>query len=237
MNEEQRIAWILGGSRGIGFACAEALAKEGYRLALSSRNEAQLAEAIAKLPGEDAKAIVCDITIEESVKSAHARIVSEFGTAPHLLINSAGISPWSTFSETSTEEFDSVIATNTRGIFLTSREVLSAMYERTEGAIVQVLSVASIKAYRNGAAYVASKFAALGFTNALREEARAHGVRVIAVLPGATETELWDHASRTEFHDRMMQPEDIAMAIVHALKQPSRALIEEILIRPIGGDL
>src|SRR5207248_10464342 len=105
---------------------------------------------------------------------------------------SACISPWSTFSETTIEEFDAVIAINTRGVFLTSREVLPAMYARNSGAIVQILSVAAIKAYKNGAAYAASKFAALGFTNALREEARQHGVRVIAVLPGAVETELWE---------------------------------------------
>ncbi len=239
MNNTARIAWILGGSRGIGFACALALAREGYRLALSSRNEAELSAAVARIvaTGCNAKAIVCDITSEESVKGAYELIVQEFGVAPHLLINSAGVSPWSTFSETTLEEFDSVIATNTRGVFLTSREVLPAMFERGEGAIVQILSVASIKAYRNGAAYVASKFAALGFTNSLREEARAHGVRVIAVLPGATETELWGADERAKHHELMMQPEDIALAIVHALQQPGRALIEEIIIRPIGGDL
>jgi 3-oxoacyl-[acyl-carrier protein] reductase len=237
MNE--RIAWILGGSRGIGFACAEALVREGYRIALSTRNKDELNGACKRLTLNDTivKAFPCNIADEASVKATYQAIIKEFGAAPHVLINSAGISPWSTFSETSIAEFDRVIATNTLGVFLTSREVLPAMYERGEGAIVQILSIAAIKGFKNGAAYVASKFAALGFTNALREEARAHGVHVIAVLPGATETELWDEDERTKYHERMMQPEDIAEAVVSALRQPQRTLIEEIILRPIGGDL
>jgi NADP-dependent 3-hydroxy acid dehydrogenase YdfG len=233
-----KIAWITGGSQGIGFACAEALAKEGYALALSARNEGALQDAknaLEKL-GANVAIFPCNVADEEEVKSTYKKIVNELG-APTLLINSAGISPWDTFSETSTDTFDAVIATNTRGMFLTSREVLPAMYERKSGAIVQLISIAGLKAFKNGAAYVGSKFACLGFTSSLREEARKHGVRVIAVFPGATETELWDEEAREKYHDRMMQPEDIASAIVHALNQPGRTLIEEIVLRPIQGDI
>jgi 3-oxoacyl-[acyl-carrier protein] reductase len=237
--KDNKLAWIVGGSRGIGYACAEALAGEGYDLALSGRDEAALKEAAARMTtkGVGVISVVCDIAIEEQVKTAYKAIVEHFGRMPDVLINSAGISPWSTFSETTIEEFDQTIATNTRGMFLTSREVLRDMYEKSSGTIVQILSVASVKAYKNGAAYVASKFAAHGFTNSLREEARAHGVRVIAVFPGATETEIWDEESRAKNHKRMMQPEDIAEAIVYALKSPNRALVEEIILRPIQGDI
>ena len=237
--KDNGLAWVVGGSRGIGFTCAEALARDGYRIAISGRDERALKEATIRIvaKGAEAISIVCDITNEEQVKAAYKTIVDRFGQSPDVLINSAGVSPWSTFSETTIEEFDRTIATNTRGMFLTSREVLRDMYDRSTGTIVQILSVASIKAYKNGAAYVASKFAALGFTNSLREEARAHGVRVIAVFPGATETEIWDEDSRAKNHDRMMQPEDIAEAIVFALKSPHRALVEEIILRPIQGDI
>lgn len=237
--KDNKLAWIVGGSRGIGYACAEALAKEGYCIAISGRDERALQEAAAPIAakGIQALSVVCDIAIEEQVAAAYKKVVDHFGQTPDVLINSAGISPWSTFSETTIEEFDQTIATNTRGMFLTSREVLRDMYEKSSGTIVQILSIASVKAYKNGAAYVASKFAAHGFTNSLREEARAHGVRVIAVFPGATETEIWDEDSRAKYHDRMMQPEDIAEAIVFALKSPSRALVEEIILRPILGDI
>lgn len=236
---DKPIAWITGASGGIGFACAEALASQGYRLALSGRKREALENAQQKLAqhGTEAKIFPCDVGIEGDVKAAYKGIVSEFGGAPSVLINCAGISPWDTFSETSTDTFDAVMAANVRGMFLTSREVLPAMYERKSGAIVQLISIAGIKAFKNGAAYVASKYAARGFTESLREEARKHGVRVIAVFPGATETELWDAEAREKYHERMMQPEDTASAIVHALNQPARTLIEEIVLRPIQGDI
>jgi NADP-dependent 3-hydroxy acid dehydrogenase YdfG len=233
---DKPIAWITGASQGIGYACAEALGAQGYSLALSARNTDSLEAARTKL-GSDAKIFPCDVALESDVKSAYQSIAREFAEAPHVLINCAGISPWDTFRETSVETFDAVIATNVRGMFLTSREVLPAMYERKSGTIVQLISIAGIKAFKNGAAYVASKFAARGFTESLREEARKHGVRVIAVFPGATETPLWHEEQRQQYHDRMMQPEDIANAIVHALSQPDRTLIEEIVLRPIQGDI
>lgn len=233
------IAWITGASLGIGFACARALGREGYRIALTARNRDALEAAQARLAKEGVAANVfqCDVQSEDEVKKAYRSITQEFGAAPSVLINAAGISPWTTFTETSVEQFDSVIATNTRGMFLTSREVLPAMYERGSGAIIQIISIAGIKAFKNGAAYVASKFAALGLTNALREEARAHGVRVIAVFPGATETDIWTAEDQQKYHDRMMQPGDIAQAIVAALKEPARAMMEEIVLRPQLGDI
>jgi short-subunit dehydrogenase len=233
------IAWITGGSQGIGFACVEALAEQGYAIALSARNAELLEQAKSALQkhGANVRVFPCNVVNEGEVKSTYHSIVRDFGAAPNVLINCAGIGPWDTFTETSTGTFDAVIATNARGMFLTSREVLPAMYDRKSGAIVQLISIAGIKAFKNGAAYVASKFAQRGFTESLREEARKHGVHVIAVFPGATETELWHAEDRAKYHERMMQPEDIASAIVHALNQPDRTLIEEIVLRPIQGDI
>ncbi|HET6402263.1 MAG TPA: SDR family oxidoreductase [Candidatus Kapabacteria bacterium] len=242
---DTKLAWIVGGSRGIGFACAEALAKEEYKLAISGQGENTSSKAVALLIANSRKAtfvpdvlsVPCDITQEREVKEAYKKILDHFGSAPDVLINSAGISPWDTFSKTSIEEFDAVMAVNLRGMFLTTRAVLPEMYARGSGTIVQLLSVAGIKAYKNGAAYVASKYGARGLTNTLREEAREHGVRVIGVIPGATETELWDDDERKQYHDRMMQPEDIAHAIVAALRLPNRTVVEEIILRPIQGDI
>lgn len=233
---DSRTVWIVGGSRGIGFACAERFTKEGYRVAISGRDEFALKKLVKNL-GKDTIPVACDVTQESEVENTYKVLNERFGGAPDVLINSAGISPWSTFSETSISEFDNTISTNTTGMFLTTRTVLNDMYTRGSGTIVQILSVAALKGYRNGAAYVASKFAALGFTNALREEARMRGVSVISVFPGATETEIWDEVERKKNHNRMMQPSDIAEAIFSAVRMPKRALIEEITMRPIGGDL
>jgi len=237
MNE---IIWITGGSSGIGFALGMRLAALGHAVAISGRDESKLANA-ARLIHERTKEslfwIKCDVTSEREIAHAHQLIVEHFAGDISMLIISAGVSPFPSFSETSVEEFDTVIRTNLIGAFLVAKAVLPAMYHANRGAVVSMLSIASEKAFKGGAAYVASKFALRGFTDSLREEARKHNVRVIGVLPGATGTELWDEASRKEFHDRMMQPEDIAEIILAALKTPERALVEEIRIRPIGGDL
>lgn len=231
--KEGQIAWVTGGTSGIGLEVARALVSRGLRVAVTGRDRSKLDRAASSL---GVLALQCDMSKERDVKHAHERIVSELG-AVEILINNAGISPFTTFSETSVQEFDEVIDINLTGYFLAAREVIPSMYQRKQGAIVQLLSIASIKAFAGGAAYIASKFGALGLTNSLREEARKHNVKVIAILPGATETPLWGAEERLNYHERMMQPEDIALTIVQTLEQPERALTEEVVLRPIGGDL
>lgn len=229
----QDVVWVTGGTSGIGEAIAERLMRLGCKVVISGRTQQKLEQATDRL---GVIGVLCDVTNEASVETAHRQIVGTCGDVT-VLINAAGISPFTTFTETSLSEFDEVIATNLTGSFLTTRLVLPAMYSAERGAIVQILSIASVKAFAGGAAYIASKFGALGFINSLREEARKHKVKVLAVLPGATDTEAWDVESRKKFHDRMMQPSDIADAVLHLLTQPDRMLTEEIVLRPIGGDL
>jgi len=228
-----QIAWVTGGTSGIGLEIARALVAHGIRVAVTGRDQTKLDSTASEL---GVLAVPCDMSNEKDVRSAYARITSEMG-AVDILVNNAGISPFTKFSETSIEEFDEVIDINLTGYFLAVREVLPSMYERKQGAVVQMLSIASTKAFAGGAAYIASKFGALGLTNSLREEARKHNVKVIAILPGATETPLWGVEEREKFHERMMQPEDIALTVVQLLDQPDRMLTEEIVLRPIGGDL
>ncbi len=230
---EGQVAWVTGGTSGIGLEIARALVARGIRVAVTGRDQTKLDSAANTL---GVLALQCDMSREREVKDTYARIESELGPLD-ILVNNAGISPFTKFSETSIEEFDEVIDINLTGYFLAAREVLPSMYERKQGAIVQVLSIASIKAFAGGAAYIASKFGALGLTNSLREEARKHNVKVIAILPGATETPLWGAEEREKFHERMMQPQDIAITVMQLLEQPERMLTEEIVLRPIGGDL
>jgi NADP-dependent 3-hydroxy acid dehydrogenase YdfG len=230
---EGQVAWVTGGTSGIGLEITRVLIQRGIRVAVTGRDQSKLDRTAREL---GVLTLQCDMSNEQDVREAHAAIVSQLGPVD-ILINNAGISPFSKFSETSVEEFDQVIDINLTGYFFAAREVIPSMYERKQGAIVQLLSIASIKAFAGGAAYIASKFGALGLTNSLREEARKHNVKVIAVLPGATETPLWDLEEREKFHERMMQPEDIAITVVQLLDQPDRMLTEEIVLRPIGGDL
>lgn len=239
MEEEQQIVWITGASSGIGLACAKALAEAGMHVVMSSRNRTELLRVAGeiRLSGGDAKAVQCDVSNEEDVEWAIKSIIKAFGEGPDILINNAGTSPYHDIEDMHTEIFDRVIATNLTGNFLCAKAVLPEMIRKGKGTIVQMLSIASTKAFAGGTAYGASKFGALGFTNALREEVRSKGIKVISVMPGAVETPAWDIEERNEYRERMMQPEDIAQAIADILKQPQRTLVEEIVLRPIGGDL
>jgi NAD(P)-dependent dehydrogenase (short-subunit alcohol dehydrogenase family) len=239
MEGRKEIAWITGASKGIGLACSKALAESGRSVIMSARHRDELIKETAELRGQgyDARAVQCDVTNEEDVEWAIKSIKKTYGEGPDILINNAGISPYSDIEEMTPEIFDKVIATNLTGNFLCAKAVLPEMIRRGKGTIIQLLSIASVKAFAGGTAYGASKFGALGFTNALREEVRDKGIKVVAVMPGAVETEAWDEQERNTYHERMMQPEDIAQAIVDILKLPQRTLVEEIVLRPIGGDL
>ncbi|MEP7234907.1 MAG: SDR family oxidoreductase [Ignavibacteriota bacterium] len=237
--EQKQIVWITGASKGIGLACAKLLAANGYSVVMSARNRTELLKVTTeiRLSGADARAVQCDVTSEDDVEWAMKSIVKAFGQGPDILINNAGISPYHNIEEMTTETFDKVIATNLTGNFLCAKAVIPDMIRRGSGTIIQMLSIASTKAFPGGTAYGASKFGALGMTNSLREEVRGNGIKVVAIMPGATETASWDESERKEFHDRMMQPEDIAQMIAAILQLPQRAMVEEMVIRPIGGDL
>jgi NAD(P)-dependent dehydrogenase (short-subunit alcohol dehydrogenase family) len=179
----------------------------------------------------------CDVRDEEAIKSTVALIKTVFGQTPDILINNAGAGGWPPFSKLSIEEFDDTIRTNLTGHFICIREVLPGMLERVRGTIVEILSTASKRAYPHGAAYIASKHGALGMIESVRDEVRSKGIKVIGVIPGATETAIWSEEMREQHSERMMQPEDVAQAVVGLLALPDRALPEELLLRPIGGDL
>lgn len=237
--EANQIVWITGASSGIGLACAKALAAGGMHVVMSSRNRAELLEAAGAIRGTggDAKAVQCDVSSEEDVEWAIKSIIKAFGEGPDILINNAGISPYHDIEDMTPEIFDKVIATNITGNFLCAKAVLPEMIRKGSGTIIQMLSIASTKAFAGGTAYGASKFGALGFTNALREEVRHKGIKVVSVMPGAVETPAWDIKERNEYREKMMQSEDIAQAVVDILNQPHRTMVEEIVLRPILGDL
>jgi NAD(P)-dependent dehydrogenase (short-subunit alcohol dehydrogenase family) len=153
-----------------------------------------------------------------------------------ILINSAGIAhALRSISELKTQEWNQVLATNLTGTFLVSRAALSLMSRGS--SIVNILSMSSKRAFPNLAAYTASKFGALGLTHALREELRSQGIRVIAALPGSTDTAIWDTLWPEAPRNKMMRAETVAQAIVAALKLPPETTVEELELMPTGGPL
>jgi short-subunit dehydrogenase len=229
---------ITGASQGIGAAIAKTFAREvrGCRLALVARNEKNLravARACEKL-GASAEVFPCDVADAAAVAAMAGAVRKKFGIVD-VLINNAGKFFGAPFLETPVEKFDEMFAANLRSAFLVSRALAPAMVKRGRGDIFLMGSVASFKALPGMAAYGAAKHGVLGLARVMREELKTKGVRVTAVLPGATWSPSW--AGRGVPAERLMPAEDVARAFLHIYRLSRRTVVEEIVLRPQLGDL
>lgn len=229
-----KVALITGGERGIGLATARALAAEGCDLVITGRNQAGLKKAAKQLGGTTVP-IACDVRDARSVEELFARVKKQFRNVD-ILINNAGVAHrdlrvW----ELPIETWKNVIDTNLTGTFLVTRAALPLM--KRGAAIVNNLSIAAKRIFPGSSAYNASKHGALGLTNTLREEVRTRGIRVIALLPGATDTEIWGTLWPEAPRKKMMSPDTVAQAVVNALMLPEESTLEELIIRPSAGTL
>jgi len=231
------LAVVTGASHGIGRAVAIAFAREPEaRLALVSRDESRLEKTRALCRGEGAEAelYLCDVTDEEAVKATAAKIRERWGT-PDVLVNNAGLFEPGPIHDTSNAVFRSQIEVNLISAFIVTKAFLDEMITRGSGHIFFMCSVASIKAYPGGAAYCAAKHGLLGLARSLREETKKNGLRVTAVIPGATFTRSWEGAGLAEA--RFIPAEDVADALLNAYRLSSRSVVEEIILRPQLGDI
>ena len=185
-------AIVTGGSRGIGAAIAEALARRGARLTLVSRTAdalVQRARAIGGEHGVDVGTAACDVTDAGAVAGAFARAVDERGAAG-ILVNNAGTAESATFAQTDRALWDRMLAVNLTATFICTGELLPGMLEARWGRVVSVASTAGLRGYKTMTAYCAAKHGVVGFTRALAQETAKHGITVNAVCPGYTETDL-----------------------------------------------
>jgi NAD(P)-dependent dehydrogenase (short-subunit alcohol dehydrogenase family) len=234
---KDQFALITGASRGIGLAIANALAEQSCNLILTARNEKSLGKVSKALRryGVQVLAQPCDVRDRNSVKSLFRAIRREFPRLD-ILINNAGIGHKSLpIEKLSFSTWKDVLATNLDGTFLITQAALGMM--RTSATIVNNLSVSATRVFAGSSAYNASKHAALGFTNTLREELRPRGIRVIGVQPGATDTEIWKTLWPQAPRRKMMSPESVAQAILAAILLPPNATVERIEILPSVGTL
>lgn len=206
------------------------------RLALLARNEANLrrvASACVKA-GATARTFPCDVTDASSVAAAAADVHATF-TAADVLVNNAGHFSGRPFLDMDVREFDTLVATNLRSVFLVSQAFVPAMASRGRGHVFNMSSVAGLEAYPNGAGYCAAKFGVTGLSAVMRRELRARRVCVTTVHPGATWTPSWKGAGVAK--ERMMSADAVAQAIVDAWSLGPGAVVEEIVLRPLGGDV
>jgi NAD(P)-dependent dehydrogenase (short-subunit alcohol dehydrogenase family) len=234
---KRKIALITGATEGIGLAIARALAAERCNLIISGRNESRLSKVAAELSRQKIRvlALKCDVRDEQSVTNMIAAVLKKFGSID-ILVNNAGIGHASRpVSQLSPKDWNDVIATNLTGMFLITHAALPLM--KRGSVIANNLSIAAKRVFPGSSAYNASKHGALGLTNTLREELRQQGIRVVALLPGATDTAIWDTLWPAAPRKKMIAPETVAQALVNALKLPQNTTIEEMDILPAVGTL
>jgi NADP-dependent 3-hydroxy acid dehydrogenase YdfG len=237
-----RVALVTGASSGIGEATALALAEEGASVAIAARRTDRL-EALAARLGKDGTSVIVielDVTDEAACRAAVARTRDELGGLD-ILVNNAGVMLLGPIVDADTEDWRRMISTNVLGLMYLTHAAVGGMVEQGRGDIVNVSSVAGRVARAGAGAYNASKWAVNAFSESLRQEVTAKGVRVGLVEPGAVATELTDHITHQDTKAatkgwigaiRPLQSEDIANAIVYAVSQPPHVAVNEILIRP-----
>jgi 3-oxoacyl-[acyl-carrier protein] reductase len=238
-----QVAVVTGGSRGIGYAVAHALAAEGCNLVITGRNKSTLAKSAARIrksiSQENSSAqiqpVVCDVRDPDSVSSLFATVRRTFGKLD-VLVNNAGITqPTVTVADTTLEMWRDVIDTNLTGVFLCTHAALPMM--EAGATIVNNLSAAAKQVFPNYATYSAAKRGALGFTLSLREELIPRGIRVVALMPGATATDMWNQIMPGAPRGRMIDVNSVAQLVLCAVLLPPGVNVSEIQLDPTGGAL
>lgn len=234
-NLEHHTALVTGATRGIGLAIARALAAQGCNLILTARDESALRRVSRELASQKIKILArpCDVREPQSVDDLFRATRRQFKRLD-ILINNAGIAHANlTIDKLPLPLWQDVLDTNLTGMFLVTQAALALLPRG--GTIVNNLSVAANRVFAGSAAYIASKHGALGLTNTLREELRPKGIRVISLLPGATDTAIWNTFWPGAPRKKMMSPATVADSVVNAILLPPNATVETLEILPTAG--
>ena len=236
-----KVALITGASAGIGRASALALAQEGANMVLTARRQKRLdeLEAAVQKAGGKAVSVVGDSTEEEIAQRCVAAATQTFGTLD-ILINNVGIGNYKNLVDTSAAEYDELMDTNVRSTFLFTRHTVPLMINQGSGTILMISSMAGIYGFAGEAIYCATKFAQVGFAQALDKELRSHGIKVGLICPGGVKTEFALGKGRTEqsvAESGMLDPADVASAVILACTQSSNSRIIEVQMRTMDESL
>lgn len=233
-----KVAVVSGGTKGIGKAIIRKFASNGFDIITCSRNSKDLLalkeEIEAEFPKVDILVRKSDLSLKAEVNDFVKYIISKKSHV-HVLVNNTGTFIPGAIHEEPDGHLETMINTNLYSAYHLTRGVLPGMMHDRTGHIFNICSIASIMPYANGGSYSISKYAMLGMTKVLREEMKSHGIRVTAVMPGATYTASWEGVDLPE--SRFMRAEDVADAVYGCYALSGRSVVEEIIIRPQEGDI
>ena len=235
MDKEKAGIWITGASSGIGIATLKEFVSVGCNVFASARRVNELNRLTESDSASQIGIYPCNVASRANVAQTFKKISSEYNI--NCLINNAGITSFKTAEENSVKEIEEVMNTNLLGSIYTIKAVLPHFKKIGGGTIINVLSVVTKKTFTNSSAYTASKMGLLGYARVLREEVREHNIRIINVIPGATDTPIWAREMREEHGKVMMNPESIARLMVSTFLQSDNLVVEDIVVRSIQGDL
>ena len=237
-----KVALVTGASSGIGEATAVALVEAGAAVAIGARRRDRLDDLAARLSDAGGKVVPLDldVTDEAACRDAVARTRAELGGLD-VLVNNAGVMLLGTIVGADPEDWRRMLDTNVLGVMYPTHAAIDGMLEQGSGDIVNISSTAGRTARAGAGVYNASKWAVNAFSESLRQEVTARGVRISLVEPGAVETELRSHITQPEAKEaalahttgiRPLQSEDVARAIVYVVAQPPHVAVNEVLVRP-----
>lgn len=230
-NLKGKVAYITGGSKGIGLGIAKVLSEEGMRVAISSRHLKAAEDAVASLGAspDSMLAIQSDVSSMADEQSAVKQIIDRFGQLDVLIAN-AGVGHFAPIDELPVEKWNETINTNLTGVFHSVKASLDAL-KKSEGYIISIASLAGTNFFENGSAYNASKFGLVGFTQAIMLDLRKYGIKVSTIMPGSVATYFNNHIPN-DADAWKIQPEDIGQMVADLLHMNPRTLPSKIEVRP-----
>ncbi len=232
----ERVVVITGAGRGIGRATAEAFAQHGTHVVVAARSQAELAataEAV-RAGGGEATSVPCDVTAEPHVKRLVMAAAGITGRIDIVVCN-AGVAAVAPFTQLTMTDWEQTLRVTLTGTFLVCKHAVAHM--QSGGQLFTLGSIAGRIGFPHWSAHSAAKFGVLGFSEAIRAELRQRGIRVTAVIPGAVNTPLWDTVPGVWSRANMLQPADVARAIVRAAAEPPHVSVDEIVLGHIAGVL
>lgn len=233
---ENKVIYITGGTKGIGFGIAEVLLKNGYSVAFSGRKKEDVENAEKQLHGisDEVLGVVSDVRNLEDENTAVSKIVAKFGRLDGVIAN-AGLGVFKSVADLSSEEWNSMIETNLTGAFHTMKASVDEL-KKSEGYYISIASLAGTNFFENGSGYNASKFGVVGFTQAAMLDLRKFNIKVSTIMPGSVSS-YFNGNDPSDKDYWKIQPEDIGELVLDIFKMNPRTLPSKIEIRPLkpGG--